>query len=263
MPSGAHEVRSGPETADEPAVSTVLGTPVHKLTMDELLERIAVAVERQRRLRIGVVNAAKLVNMQRDPDLDRDVRTSDLVLADGMSVVWASRILGVPLPERVAGIDIMFRTLELGREPGYRVFLLGASEDVCSSVAEQITSDYPGVQVAGRRNGYFSPEDEAGIVEQINEAAPDVLFVAISSPIKERFMSKWEEKLTVPVIHGVGGSFDVYAGKVSRAPAWMQKGGLEWLHRVLQEPGRMWRRYLVTNTRFVIGVLRQALAGNR
>ncbi len=119
------------------------------------------------------------------------------------------------------------------------------------------------MQVAGHRNGYFDDTDEAAIVEQINAANPDVLFVAMTSPKKERFMARWEQTLRVPIIHGVGGSFDVYAGLVSRAPEWMQRAGLEWLHRVLQEPGRMWRRYLVTNCIFVWRVATGLLAGKQ
>lgn len=242
--------------------ATVLGVPVHKMTMREVLDHVRATVVERGRLRIGMVNAAKLVNMSNDSELDVDVRTSDLVLADGMSVVWASKVCGTRLNERIAGIDLMHEMMRDGAASGMRVFMLGAHEEVNEIVAQQALKDYPGIAIAGRRNGYFEDCDEPDIVDQINQSQADVLFVAITSPKKERFMGRWKERLNVPVIHGVGGSFDVYAGKVSRAPQWMQRAGLEWLHRVAQEPSRMWRRYLITNTIFVWRVVKERLSGS-
>ncbi|MFK7913289.1 MAG: WecB/TagA/CpsF family glycosyltransferase [Pseudomonadales bacterium] len=238
----------------------VLGVDIDGMTMADVLSKVALAIRSRRRLRIGVVNAAKLVNMDLDEALRLDVSSSDLILADGMSVVWASKLGPYTLPERVAGIDLMHDIMRNGAAHGHRVFLLGAKQAVCDEVAKRASADYPGIVIAGQRNGYFDDPDEAAIVAEINAAQPDVLFVAMTSPKKERFMARWEDTLTVPVIHGVGGSFDVYAGVVSRAPEWMQRTGLEWLHRVLQEPGRMWRRYLTTNSLFVIKVLREAVS---
>ena len=229
----------------------VLDTAIDRLTMPQVLDLADAAIVEQRRLRIGVVNAAKLVNMKQDPELNSDVASSDIVLADGMSVVWASKLTARPLPERVAGIDLMHELLGRASSRQYGVFFFGAEEGVVQQVVSNARTDYPGMRIAGYRNGYFDEGDEMEIVEHINAATPDVLFVAMTSPKKERFMARWAETLTVPIIHGVGGSFDVYAGKVSRAPVWMQRSGLEWLHRVLQEPQRMWRRYLTTNCLFV------------
>lgn len=237
----------------------VLGVEIDGLTMPEVLDRIAKAIAERQRLRIGVVNAAKLVNMNLDDDLRVDVSSSDLVLADGMSVVWASKLGPYALPERVAGIDLMHKIMSNGANKQHRVYLLGAKQEVCEEVARRATVDYPGLEIAGYRNGYFDDPDEAQIVADINAANADVLFVAMTSPKKERFMARWEATLQVPVIHGVGGSFDVYAEKVTRAPEWMQRTGLEWLHRVFQEPGRMWRRYLTTNSLFVIKVIAEAV----
>ncbi len=246
---------------DEQPVGTspVLGVYVHQLTMSEVVAMAASAIDAHKRFRIGVVNAAKLTNMQSDPLLHEDVTTSDVVLADGMSVVWAAKVLGKPLPERVAGIDLMFELLQHCSECGKRVFFLGATAEVCGTVVERTREQYGGVEVAGYQDGYFDEEDEAAIVEAINASAADVLLVAMSSPKKERFMGRWAEALNCAVIHGVGGSFDVFAGKVSRAPQWMQKSGLEWLHRVIKEPRRMWRRYLYTNARFIAAVVKARL----
>lgn len=228
----------------------ILGVPVDALTMQEVLDRVDKTIVGGGRLRIGVVNAAKLVQMRRDPTLRADVVSCDLVLADGVPVVWASRLLGRPLPERVAGIDLMSGMLRRGDENGYRVYCLGASEDVLAAAVARITADYPHVRLVGRHHGYFTSQEESDIVAAMADAKPDILLVGMSSPKKERFLARWSDQLVVPVCHGVGGSFDVLAGKVRRAPRVWQRLGLEWLYRVCQEPRRLWRRYLVTNTLF-------------
>jgi N-acetylglucosaminyldiphosphoundecaprenol N-acetyl-beta-D-mannosaminyltransferase len=237
-----------------PATAELFGVPVAAMTMDGALGLIDQAVQSKRRLQIGVVNAAKIVNMQRSAELREDVLSSDIVFADGMAVVWASRLLGRPLPERVAGIDLMIGMLQRGNSAGYRVYCLGASPDVLSRVIDRIRRDYPGVTVAGSHHGYFKDADEAAVAKDIADSRPDILFIAMTSPKKERFLSKWSRQLDVPVCHGVGGSFDVVAGHVQRAPERWQRLGLEWLYRVKQEPGRLWKRYLTTNSTFAMMV---------
>jgi N-acetylglucosaminyldiphosphoundecaprenol N-acetyl-beta-D-mannosaminyltransferase len=153
----------------------------------------------------------------------------------------------------------MMGILERGNGRGYRVYLLGAEEDVVRTVAERIQRDYPNVVIAGYRNGYFTAAEEAAIAAAIAAAKPDVLLVAITSPKKERFLAQWGPQLGVSVYHGVGGSFDVYSGKVLRAPPVWQRLGLEWLYRLLQEPGRLWRRYLHTNSMFIWLVIKDWL----
>jgi len=246
-------------------VWTPEGQPAHRLadlpiapvTMEQAIERVDAAIGRSERLRIGVVNAAKIVKMARDTLLREDVLSSDLLLADGASVVWARRFLGRPVPERVAGIDLMLGLLKRGNDRSYRVFCLGATEEVLARTCARITADYPGVRIVGRRNGYYRPEEEEQVAAEIDRARPDVVFVAMTSPRKERFLGRWGSRLDVRVWHGVGGSFDVLAGKVRRAPVAWQRLGLEWLFRVLQEPRRLWKRYLVTNTIFCLMVLRE------
>jgi len=236
---------------EDQAPVEMLDVPIAAATMDRALNSVEGAIREQRRLRIGVVNAAKLVNMRRDPVLRQDVLSSDLILADGQSVVWASRLLGRGLPERVAGIDLMVGILERGRKFGYRVYLLGAKPDVLAEAAARICREYPGIHIVGQQHGYFAEEEEPEVAARITAARPDALFVAMSSPRKEHFMARWGAQLEVPVVHGVGGSFDVLAGRVKRAPARWQRFGFEWLYRVVQEPRRLWRRYLVTNTIFL------------
>jgi len=237
---------------------SLFGINVHSASMQQALENIDNAIVTKHSLNIGMLNAAKVVNMKRNPGLGEDVSSSNLIMADGSSVVMASKILGKKLPERVAGIDLMHGILAQGELRKYRVFCLGASEEVSLQAVDKISQQYPGVIIAGRRNGYFSNEDGADIAQQIADSQADVLLVAITSPKKEQFMARWNTIMQVPVVHGVGGSFDVLAGKVQRAPMIWQKYGLEWLFRVLQEPRRLWQRYLITNTLF-IGMLAKEL----
>ena len=235
--------------------SDVLGTPVSRLTMSGAIALVDDAIRSRSRLMIGVVNAAKIVNMRTDAALRESVLSSDIILADGFSIVAAAKLLGDPVPERVAGIDLMEKILARGDELSYRVFCLGATEEVLASVREHIAAIYPGVEVCGSQHGYFDEQDERAVAQMIKDSRADVLFVAMTSPKKERFLLNWGAAIDVPVCHGVGGSFDVIAGKVQRAPDSWQRLGLEWLYRVKQEPRRLWKRYLVTNSIFVSLVL--------
>ena len=246
-------------TATHTRRGEMLGVPLDALTMGEVLERIDESIARREPLLMAVVNAAKIVNMRRDPELRRSVLAADLIVADGMAVVWAARLLGLAVPERVPGIDLMERLLERGNEKGYRVFCLGAKPDVLQTVMNKIRSENPGVKLVGGRDGYFSESEEPEVAAQIEAARPDLLFVAMSSPKKEQFLERWAGRMGVLVCHGVGGAFDVLAGEVRRAPPAWQRLGLEWLYRVVQEPRRMWRRYLVTNTIFCAMLARDLL----
>ena len=244
-------------TQDDAKVVSLFDISINALTIDQVLDCIHTAITHRHSLHIGVVNAANVVNIHRNPELGRDVKSSDLILADGIAVVWASKLLGRPLPERITGIEIMEGIFQRGMLHGYRVYCLGATEETSKTVAERLTRDYPGVTLAGRRNGYFSDAEEESIAKEIANSKADVLLVAITSPKKEYFMARWNDIMKVPVVHGVGGSFDVMAEKVKRAPALWQKLGLEWLYRIKQEPGRLWKRYLVTNTLFCWMLLKE------
>jgi len=231
--------------------TTVLGCPVSKLSLDEVVAEAERFIASRTPHYIAVVNAAKIVAMRTDPALARSVRSADLIGADGVPVVWASRLLGDPLPGRVNGTDLMDRLLERANARGYGVFFFGAAPEVLARVLERMRRDFPGVRIAGSQHGYFGVAEERAIAERIRASAADIVFIAFGTPKKELWVSRYLEAMGVPVVHGVGGSFDVLAGLIPRAPRWMQRGGLEWLFRLLQEPRRMWRRYLVTNTRFV------------
>lgn len=241
----------------------LFGVPIHRLTMSETLSLIDKAIQKREQMHHVVVNAAKMVNMQHNENLRRSVVESNIINADGQAVVWASKILGKELPERVAGIDLMERLVSRANEKGYRIFFLGAKEKVVKAVVEKYKSEYSGDIIAGYRNGYFTADEEAGVVEQITNSGADILFVAITSPKKEIFLNTHKKAIKTPFIMGVGGSFDVVAGITKRAPLWMQKNGLEWLYRVYQEPSRMWKRYLVTNTKFILMILGALVSGLR
>lgn len=235
----------------------LFGVPVQAATFEQALDQVDRAISSGQPMHIGVVNAAKIVNMRRNPELADSVHASDVIFADGMSVVWASRFLGEPLPERIAGIDLMHGILERGAKNGYRIYCLGAKQEVLDKVCEEFGRSYPGATIAGAQHGYFSEDDEERIAKNIRDARADVLFVAITSPKKENFMARWGSVCNVKVVHGVGGSFDVVAGLVERAPEAWQRAGMEWLYRVLQEPGRLWKRYLVTNSIFLGMLIRE------
>ncbi|MEC9367812.1 MAG: WecB/TagA/CpsF family glycosyltransferase [Pseudomonadota bacterium] len=236
-----------------------LGCPVDLYDRRESLALIASAIEKRQRLQHVVVNVAKLVSMRRDEALRRDVAESDLINIDGMGVVWGARLLGLQVSERVAGADLMMDVLALCEQRGFRPYFFGARPEVLDRFIVRVRELHPGLDIAGWHHGYFSRDEEDGIASDIRDAKPDCLFIAISSPIKERFLHAYRDDLDVPFLMGVGGTIDVVAGVVSRAPLWMQKAGLEWLFRLAQEPRRMWRRYLTTNAEYAVLMIRALL----
>jgi N-acetylglucosaminyldiphosphoundecaprenol N-acetyl-beta-D-mannosaminyltransferase len=196
-------------------------------------------------------NASHLCMMRHDPELALACRAAHLTVADGMSVVWALRASGQPAPERVAGVDLMARLLAVAGEHQLRVYFLGAKREVVMALVKKSRVQYPGIEIAGFRDGYFGPDDHPSIVEEIRSSRADILFVGMPSPFKETWCERHRQCLNVPVIMGVGGSFDVLAGFIRRAPRWAQVAGLEWLWRLLMEPRKLWKRYLTTNTEFI------------
>jgi N-acetylglucosaminyldiphosphoundecaprenol N-acetyl-beta-D-mannosaminyltransferase len=244
-------------TLDSIPQRQLLDVSIHAASMEECITVCEDAIHTRQHLTIGVVNAAKLVKMRGDRLLRDSVLSADLVVADGMAVVWASRFLGQNLPGRVTGIDLFEQLLRLADRKGLSIYLLGAKAEVLDALAARVRADLPGLRIAGQRDGYFSEAEAEQVAAEISAAKPDMLFVGISTPKKEIFLETWGSKLDVAVCHGVGGSFDVLAGKTRRAPGFLQELGLEWFWRLLQEPRRMWKRYLVTNTKFITLVLRE------
>lgn len=237
----------------------LLGCSVDILTMAETVERAKLAMRERERVQHVALNVAKFVNMRSDSALRADVMGSDVIGIDGMGILLALRLFGVPVTERVAGIDLCWEVLKVCASDGFRPFLLGATPAVLARASDVMAATFPSLQIAGLRDGYFRPEEEGEVVEQIINSKADCLFIAMPTPRKERFLAAYRDRLGVPFIMGVGGSLDVIAGQVRRAPLIMQSMGLEWLYRVYQEPRRMWWRYAKTNTLFAAILLRAML----
>ena len=233
-----------------------LNTVVDNLDCKSVCECVVRAIQERSSLRIFFVNALKVHEVKLNAAVGEAMEASELVLADGMPVVWASRLFQQPLAERLSGTDMFTVLLHLAAEQGYKVFFLGATADRLEKMLSEVLKRWPSLRIVGARNGYFNEADDDTIIKEINQSEADMLFLGFSSPKKELWTQKHRLALQVPVIQGVGGSFDVLAGAIPRAPRWMQAAGLEWSFRLIQEPRRMFKRYMVTNTYFITQVLR-------
>lgn len=241
-----------------PAI-TMMGCRIDNLSMEETLCRIEEFIRSGKPHQHVVVNVDKLVKASRDEELRRIINACALVNVDGMPVVWASRLLGKPLKERVAGVDLFEALMRRAGERGWRVFLLGARAEVVAAVADTYARRYPQLVIAGWRDGYWQGEaQEAAVAAQVRDSRADLLFVAMGSPKKEQFLGRWQDTMRVPFAMGVGGTFDVAIGRVKRAPRWIQRAGLEWFYRFLQEPRRMFRRYFIEDMAFVWLLVKEA-----
>lgn len=237
-----------------------LGLKIHPWSMRETIDLIeSNIIERKQNFQHIVVNAAKIVYAQKNDLLKSAINNSDIVNIDGMSVVWALRLFGYNVPERVSGVDLFQNLLDLASIKGYKVFFLGAKPDVIQRMVNNLIKQYNNLQIVGFHHGYFSEKEEKEIVVKIVKSQPDMLFLGITSPKKEIFLNKYKKTMKIPFSMGVGGAFDVIAGKTKRAPVWMQNAGLEWLYRIFQEPRRMWKRYLVTNTLFIYYLVKELI----
>lgn len=239
--------------------SQLFGLELDRLTMRQLLSHCSFIIESRGTLQIGVLNAAKAVSASKDDLLRTALLDCDILVADGQPIVWASRLLGQPLPERIAGIDLFENLLIEADRSRRSVYLLGAAQEVLDRLCDVISVRFPGLTIAGATNGYFDDTDRERVADEIRGSQADMLFLGMPSPRKENFIAAFGRSLNVPVIHGVGGSFDVLAGLTKRAPLSWQRLGLEWAYRLKQEPRRMWRRYLVGNTAFLGLVVRELL----
>jgi N-acetylglucosaminyldiphosphoundecaprenol N-acetyl-beta-D-mannosaminyltransferase len=238
----------------------VLGCRLDTLTLEETVAAIERAIAAGGPCQHMSVNAAKLVRLQDDPVLAAAVARSELVTADGQAVVWAARLLGRPVPERVTGIDLMDALLARAEQAGYGVYVLGARQEVLHAALAKIRERHPALRVVGSHHGYFARYEEADVVERIRADRPDILLVALETPAKELFLARNRERLAVPFVMGVGGAIDILAGVRRRAPRLLQRLGLEWLYRLAQDPRRLARRYIVGNTVFTWLVLRAVLS---
>jgi N-acetylglucosaminyldiphosphoundecaprenol N-acetyl-beta-D-mannosaminyltransferase len=247
-----------------PARVRLLDCPFDPLTMDQVVRQcVAWCKDGRASHTVVTMNAALLCTMRRDEELRRACTAGDLVVADGVPIVWLSQSTGQRLPGRVAGVDLMAELLSEGSAHGLSAFFLGARREVVEALVAHCRRKYPGLEVAGWRDGYFAPSEHDAVVDEIRSRRPHMLFVGMPSPFKETWCERHREALAVPVIVGVGGTFDVLTGNVRRAPRLFQVSGMEWSWRLAMEPRKLWRRYLKTNTEFLGLAVREIVQSRR
>lgn len=239
----------------------VLGVPVDRVRMDEAVARVEAFLRdhaRDGRSRLVMTPNPEIIHAAlSDPELMAALRGADLSLPDGAGVVWASRRLGRPAPMRVTGVDLLDRLLVLSAEKGYRVFFLGTRPEILARAVESARARYAGLRMAGSHHGYFGPTEDEAVVDAVRAARPDLLFVGMGAPRDQKWLWRQRDAMGVPLAMGVGGSFDVLAGEVPRAPGWVRWANAEWLYRLVRQP-RRWRRMLAL-PRFAWAVWRQSL----
>jgi N-acetylglucosaminyldiphosphoundecaprenol N-acetyl-beta-D-mannosaminyltransferase len=228
-----------------------LGLCFDSLTLSEVLDRIELFVEERIPRKIFTPNVALLMWSRKNRFLRDVYRTSDIVTVDGMAIHYALHLVGTPVKETLSASLMFYPLLELAQERGWRVYLLGAKEPVLQAAVRNLKQRFPSLRIVGARNGYFDADNPSDVVCCIRKAAPDILLLGMSTPMKERFTAEHLDEMNVPVTLGVGGMFDIAAGVAKFAPRWVRVLCLEWLYRLLQEPRRMWKRYLTTNVAFL------------
>ena len=235
------------------ATISILGIPVHPFTMDGAVTALDKAIINRQQAFVVTANAEIIMMAQEDGAYQKILtEIADVVLPDGAGTVWAGRHLGYTVPERVAGYDLFQRLLALAAAKGYKVYFFGGTPGIAEVAAQRSAEQYPGLQVVGTRNGYFTEQEVPEIIAEINASGAELLFVALGAPKQEIWLAEHGQKLQAAVRMGIGGSFDVVAGKMQRAPLWMQNAGLEWLFRLYKQPGRFVR--MLALPKFVIKV---------
>lgn len=250
----------------EPRRVNILGVGISAINMDTALESIAGWIARREPHYVCVTPVHSVMECQNNPELLRVFNDSGLTTPDGMPLVWLCRYKGYHNVSRVYGPDLMLALCEHSVVQGYRHFFYGGAEGVPEQLAKNLRERFPGLLVAGTYSPPFHPlmpDEDAQVVRMINETKPDIVWVGLGSPKQERWMATHLERLRVPVLIGVGAAFDFHAGRKKQAPYWMQQIGLEWLFRLLAEPQRLWKRYVLNNPSFVALVLLQAIGLRR
>lgn len=237
-----------------PTVS-VFGIPVCKWGMRDTVDYLSQVVASGTPHQIITANPIMIMAALENPEYKRMMQAAELIVPDGSGVVWAAQKGGDPVAERVAGIDLMHELLLQGVKEQWRVYLLGSTPEVIEETAGRLSRQYPGLIIAGYRDGFFGPEQDEEVVQAIKEAAPHLLFVARGADTQEPWIAKYKQSLSVPIMMGVGGSFDVISGKTKRAPLVFQKLRLEWLYRLLRQPSRLPR--MLALPKFTVRVMRE------
>ena len=222
---------------------SIHGLQISNVTMEQTLDTLLLNCSEKRPLAVFTPNAEIVMQAVREPELANMLNRADLLLPDGAGVVLGARLLGTPVKEKVSGIDVARGLLKRGQKRKLRFFLFGGKPGVAEQAAIHLLTDYPGISIAGFRDGYFDSAESAAIVEEINSVSPDILFVCLGAPKQERWIMENRDSLRCGVAIGLGGSLDVFAGTGKLAPEWMRRAGLEWLFRLVREPHR-WRRML-------------------
>lgn len=236
---------------------TILEIPINNMTMLEAVQEIVKHLYSDRPCRVFFVNADCVNLTYRDKEYLTLLQQAELCFADGIGMKIAGKLLGHPIKDNVNGTDLFPRLCEVLVGTGKKVFLLGARPGVAEKVRQWMQAHYPGINVVGCHHGYFTPDEEPGVITQITHSGADLLLVAMGAPLQEKWLSRHLAKTGAKVGMGVGGLFDFYSGRIPRAPLWMRKVGLEWLYRLWQEPRRLWKRYLIGNFIFLFRVFRK------
>ena len=232
----------------------ILDVPVHPLTMGEAVSVLEESITSGEQAFVVTANAEIIMMCQEDAGYKKIVsQDAQLVLPDGAGAVWAGRHLGYKVPERVAGFDLYCQLLDKAAQKGYKAFFFGGSPGIAEAAKAKSEELYPGVQVVGCRNGYFKEEESQAIIDEINASGADMLFAALGAPKQEKWLVRYREQLKPKILMGIGGSFDVFAGKMERAPKWMQDASLEWLFRLYKQPSRFMR--MIALPKFVLKVV--------
>ena len=230
----------------------ILGVKVDSVTMQEAVELVENLIDAGKPSIVATANAEMLMAATQDLELKNILNSAELVVPDGAGTVWAARHLGKKMPERVAGFDLVQELMKNAPLKARKIFLFGSAPGIADKAKLKAEELYPGIKIVGTRNGYFKPEDEAEIILQIKNSSPDILLAALGVPKQEKWLAAHKAELNIPVSIGVGGTFDVMAGVVKRAPLWMQKAKLEWLFRAMLQPSRAGR--LLALPKFVFKV---------
>lgn len=234
---------------------SLMGVSIDVIDMQQTIHLVEKYILTKTPLHLMGVNADKINEACQNNYMKNIINSCGVINADGASVILACKFLNKPLPERVAGIDLMMRLVERSEEKGYSIYLLGAREDIVKKTVEILKNKFSKLNIVGFRDGYFNESEWGEISEELILKKPDIVFVGITSPKKEYLIEYLQEKENSAVFMGVGGSFDVISGQISRAPLWMQRMGLEWLFRVMQEPRRLFKRYFLGNGAFIKKVI--------
>lgn len=239
----------------------ILGVNVDRLNLSDSISKMESAILNGEKMRIAVTPVNCILWAQKDPALNRIYNSADMVTADGVPLIWASKWLGEPIRGRVTGLDLLPEFSKIAAEKGFRFFFLGAGPGVAEKLRDVLTSKYPELQIAGTYSPpyskSFSEEENHKMINLVNQSNADVLWVSLTAPKQDFWIAEHFERLNINIAIGVGAAFDVVAGNIKRAPIWMQKAGLEWFFRLLKEPGRLAKRYLVEAPMFIPLIIKQ------